>query len=227
MTWFKVDDGLHSHPKAMASSLAALGLWALAGSWSGKHLTDGFIPDHAIPSLSRGQDALARELVAAGLWTRVRGGYRFHDWHERNPSKEKVESDRAKKAAAGRAGGIASGQVRRSKQRSKNEASASALVEPPTRPDRREGRATQGSQGESSVTRASPEPPLRCQEHLNDTSPPNCGPCADARRAHDRWRAARDARLRAAPQCPRPAHRGQPADNCALCRSERIAEGAE
>lgn len=78
MTWFLVDDGLHAHPKALATSLAALGLWSVAGSWSSRHLTDGFLPDHAIPLLSRGASELADELVATGLWRRVRGGYQFH-----------------------------------------------------------------------------------------------------------------------------------------------------
>lgn len=133
MVWFKVDDSLHSHPKAMVASLAAVGLWSVSGSWSGGHLTDGFIPDHMIPSLSRGQTELAEELVAAGLWRRCKGGYRFHQWHEdgdgtmRNPSKEEVISLRVKRAEAGRKGGVASGKAR-SKPGSKREASASVGV---------------------------------------------------------------------------------------------------
>lgn len=121
MTWFKVDDRFHSHPKAAASTLAALGLWAVAGSWSSDHLTDGFMPDHVIPQLSRGASELADELVAAGLWRRVRGGYRFHQWgadsdgSKRNPTRKEVEEERRKKADAGRLGGLASGQKRRSR----------------------------------------------------------------------------------------------------------------
>ncbi len=118
MTWFKVDDSLHSHPKTMAVSLAAVGLWAVAGSWSSDHLTDGFIPDHMVTLLSRGQAELPKELCAAGLWKRTRGGFRFHQWHEdgdgsaRNPSKEEVVAVRNKRAEAGRMGGLASGRSR-------------------------------------------------------------------------------------------------------------------
>jgi hypothetical protein len=144
MVWFKVDDGLHSHPKAAAASLTALGLWAVAGSWASDHLTNGDIPEHMIPSLSRGAIELADELVSCGLWRRTRTGYRFHQWSsdsdgtKRNPSRKEVEEERRKKSEAGRKGGLASG-----KTRSKNEAGASAsalagawdLVEPPTRPD--------------------------------------------------------------------------------------------
>jgi hypothetical protein len=175
MTWFKVDDGLHSHPKAMAASLAAVGLWTVAGSWAGKHLTDGLIPDHAISSLARGQVELAKELVAAGLWTRVKGGYRFHDWTDRNPSKEKVESDRAKKAAAGRAGGLASGRARSkgSKPGSTNEARASPLVEPPTRPSSStKKRGSDGAPATQATRAADPE----CPQHVGLPAH-NCRAC--------------------------------------------------
>lgn len=152
MTWFKVDDKLHSHSKirkVLAEDPAALALWVVAGSWSSDNLTDGFVPDHQLPWLiPSGADELAQKLVTARLWRRVRGGYQFHEWHEdgdgtkRNPSREEVEEDRRKKAEAGRKGGLASG-----KSRSKTEAPASAngsapamapadgLLEPPTRPD--------------------------------------------------------------------------------------------
>lgn len=123
--WFKVDDRFHSHPKASATSLAALGLWAVAGSWSGDHLTDGVVPDHVVPVLSRGASELADELVAAGLWKRIRGGYRFHQWDERNPTKQEVEIERARKADAGRKGGLASAKTR-SKRKARASASATA-----------------------------------------------------------------------------------------------------
>jgi hypothetical protein len=139
MVWFKVDDKLHSHPKTSNASLAAIGLWALAGSWCSDHLTDGRVPEHMIPSMSRGAVELADELVAAGFWVRVKGGYRFHQWiadsdgTKRNPSKKEVEEERRKKAEAGRKGGLASAKTR-SKTQARAKAGASRLVEPPTRP---------------------------------------------------------------------------------------------
>lgn len=99
MTWFKVDDSFHSHPKALAASLAALGLWSVAGAWAGNHLTDGFIPDHVVPLLARGQSELADELVAAGLWSRSTGGYQFHQWADRNPSRSDVEATRSQSSS--------------------------------------------------------------------------------------------------------------------------------
>src|SRR5690606_3789897 len=94
MTWFKVDDSFHSHPKVLAASPAALGLWVVAGSWSGANLSDGFVPDHVLPRLLPDAATLARELVACGLWRRTRGGYRFHDWEHYNPKRSEVEEER-------------------------------------------------------------------------------------------------------------------------------------
>lgn len=102
--WFKVDDSFHSHPKAMAVSLAALGLWTVAGSWSGDHLTDGFVPDHMVAALARGQAQLVDELINAGLWKRTKGGYRFHQWDERNPTKSVAIASAEKKASGGALG---------------------------------------------------------------------------------------------------------------------------
>jgi hypothetical protein len=94
MTWFKVDDSFHSHPKVLAASPAALGLWVVAGSWCGANLSDGLVPDHVLPRLLPDAAELARQLVAAGLWKRMKGGYRFHDWAEFNPRKVDVEVER-------------------------------------------------------------------------------------------------------------------------------------
>ena len=94
MTWFKVDDTLGSHPKARAAGLAAMGLWVVAGAWSSQHLTEGFVPDWFINSWPSGQKRAAN-LVQSGLWIEADSGFRFHQWEERNPSKEQVESERA------------------------------------------------------------------------------------------------------------------------------------
>ena len=107
MPYFPVDDSFHSHPKSMAVSLTALGLWTVAGSWSSDHLRDGFVPDHVVSSLSRGQIELAKELVGAGLWKRTRGGYQFHEWDAdsdgtpRNQPRSAAIAKRSKMASGG------------------------------------------------------------------------------------------------------------------------------
>src|SRR5690606_39065241 len=98
MVWFKVDDNLAFHHKVIAAGNPAIGLWVRAGSMCAQQLTDGFVPDHMI--LALGTPAQAKRLVTVGLWDRVKGGYTFHGWTERQPSKASVEAERA--AAADR-----------------------------------------------------------------------------------------------------------------------------
>lgn len=93
MPWFRVDDGFHSHPKTLSTSLSARGLWVTAGSWSSAHLTDGVVRVQDLAALG-GTPELAAELVAAGLWKRRRNGWQFHDWEKKNPTREVVERDR-------------------------------------------------------------------------------------------------------------------------------------
>lgn len=94
MPWFRVDDSLAVHPKAITAGNAALGLWVRAGSWCAQQLTDGFVPLNLLATLgAKPKDAQA--LVDAGMWLKVSGGYRFHDWGEYQPSRESVETKRS------------------------------------------------------------------------------------------------------------------------------------
>jgi len=93
MTYFKVDDGVAFHPKMMRLSAEAVRAWVFAGSWSGRYLTDGFIPHDAL-AIIKGNDTIASELIEAGLWDEVDGGFQFHDWCEYQYSKEDIEGRR-------------------------------------------------------------------------------------------------------------------------------------
>lgn len=93
MPWFKVDDNLAFHHKVIAAGNPAMGLWVRAGSACAQQLTDGFIPAHMATAL--GTKAQAERLVSAGLWERAEGGYKFHEWAARQPSKASVEAERA------------------------------------------------------------------------------------------------------------------------------------
>lgn len=97
-----------------------------------------------------------------------------------------------------------------------------AIPESGASPPARPVPALLGGRSSSSThdrTREAPSP--RCPQHLTDDKPPNCGACGDARKARTQWDIEQAQRARDAPRCPN--HRGQPADNCALCRSERLA----
>lgn len=80
MTWFKVDDSFHSHPKVrkvLTDDPSALGLWVLAGSWSTCHATGGFIPAGVPKYLLPRGDQIADVLVRANLWRRARRGWQM------------------------------------------------------------------------------------------------------------------------------------------------------
>lgn len=194
MTWFKVDDALHSHPKWLAASPAARALWASAGSWCASHLTDGNVPRHALPLLG-GRPKDADELVQIGLWETAGDGWVFHDWAEFQPSAESVGAERAAARERQRRARDKARESRRDARRDARrdgdrESHVSDAVShgppDPTRPDL----PVETKGGEN--LRAAPEhpPPRRCAAHADDDGPiPPCGACADARRTHDTWQA--------------------------------------
>lgn len=99
MPFFKVDDALHSHPKARKAGLEAMGLWALSGSHCMAYLTDGFVAEWFVKTYPKGA-ALARRLVAAGMWRPDQrdgeNGWSFHDWTDIQDTKQQIEADRKK-----------------------------------------------------------------------------------------------------------------------------------
>lgn len=99
MTWFKVDDHLHAHRKAVLAGTEAMGLWVLAGSWSAAEESDGWVPGYMLARLAGGNaDQLAERLVTAGLWHPDEHdgvtGYRFHQWAEHQPTRAQLEAKR-------------------------------------------------------------------------------------------------------------------------------------
>lgn len=85
-------------------------------------------------------------------------------------------------------------------------------------PEQGAGSREQGMDARVVVAEQLP-PPRTCMKHPNGTQS-RCGACGEARRRSDTWQAGRAAQQRAGPRCPH--HRGEPADNCARCRSEAV-----
>lgn len=102
MPWFRVDDTLAFHAKTVTAGNAAMGLWVRAGAWSMHTLSDGFIPDAIATQL--GTSSQAKRLVEAGLWTRMRSGYGFHEWEGRQPTSDDVKRAAEVKGFAGSRG---------------------------------------------------------------------------------------------------------------------------
>lgn len=99
MTWGKMDDKFHRNPKVrslrrMKGGREALGDWAFWWSWCLDDVSlTGEIPDAELAPNDRKS---AKLLVSVGLWDEIPGGFRFHDFHEYNPTREQRE---AKKTA--------------------------------------------------------------------------------------------------------------------------------
>lgn len=129
-------------PRCGCATLEARWLFIVGLCHAAEYLTDGLLRKSDVTPLTTGlrQPNLAiQQLVRAGLWDKVRDGYRIHDFLDYNPSADEVKSKRAVRAYAGRLGGQRSGASRRGK----NEANASQVLEAksnpvpvPSRPER-------------------------------------------------------------------------------------------
>lgn len=102
MTWFKVDDKLHAHPKWWALSPNAKALWTTAGSWCSSYKTDGIVLAGQIAMLApqvglspARTKAAAAELVEAGMWTTEPAGWAFHNWTDFNPLRAQQDKEAA------------------------------------------------------------------------------------------------------------------------------------
>ncbi len=118
MAWFKMDDGFANSKPVLRIPrryrLQAVGLWALAGTWSAKEETDGFIPEYVLEELC-GTTGVANQLVQAGLWqivsassedpTRILSassndphlpGWLYRNWSKYQPTKAELEENREK-----------------------------------------------------------------------------------------------------------------------------------
>lgn len=110
MTWARLDDQFHSHPKirrAWRGHPRALGLHVLALSYCADQLTDGIVDDEFVTEKiphARERDLVTTCLELAGLWNRVQNGFRINDWHDFNPSRAEVLDRRNRDAERKRAG---------------------------------------------------------------------------------------------------------------------------
>ena len=120
MTWVKVDSGFPNHPKFLAIGDDGLALWVRALAHCNQYLTDGFVSDAILPSLTRSRRPadVALKLISitpgytVGLWSRVPGGYRFHDYHDYQPTRDQVLDKKSKAKESGKLGGEKSGETR-------------------------------------------------------------------------------------------------------------------
>lgn len=92
MSWFKIDDGFHCHPKVLEAGNEAIGLYVRCGSYCSQQLTEGRVP--RVIALMYGDTNLIDTLVKVGLFKPVEDGWLIHDYDVYNPSREQVLAER-------------------------------------------------------------------------------------------------------------------------------------
>ncbi len=110
MAWVKLDDQFFRHPKAVEAGRDGRDLYIASLCYCGSALTDGVIPGRALRILAADAEIddaaeAAERLVAVGLWVRTSTGFMVHDYHDYNPTKERVLATRDARAEAGSKGG--------------------------------------------------------------------------------------------------------------------------
>jgi hypothetical protein len=98
MPWVKLDDRFFAHPKVIDLPKDAKLLFLCGLTHCATQLTDGFISQGAMRLVAATVDVAqghAGDLVAAGLWDEVPGGFAVHDYLDYNPSAEQVKRERA------------------------------------------------------------------------------------------------------------------------------------
>ena len=97
MTWFKLSDKFHDHPKVMRAGNAATGLWVRCCTYSADQRSDGRVPMEVAHTYGARRDI--DRLTSAGLWVVVDDEYWVPSFLTYNPSREQLEQEAAKALA--------------------------------------------------------------------------------------------------------------------------------
>ena len=97
MTWLKKDDRFPEHRKVRRLSDGAYRLHDTAMCFVAHDESDGMIRTDDIEEMQHGHRLHRRiaDLIDAGLWEPVVGGWMIHDFLDYNPSHEQLEAERA------------------------------------------------------------------------------------------------------------------------------------
>jgi hypothetical protein len=157
VSWVKLDDQFHSHPKVIAGGNEVAGVYARSLASCGAYHTDGFVSRRQAATFA--VTRVLKKVTDAGLWEEVEPGeartvtgrrdsgnrqladvsitfdyYGFfiEDFLHHNPTREEAEAARAKRRSAGSKGGQAKAEAD-AQAFASQEAPQSAST-PPTRP---------------------------------------------------------------------------------------------
>jgi len=98
MSWAKIDDRANEHKKQLKAGAEACWMWTCGLMYANRQdARDGFIPEEALFMLYRfsNPEQLAAKLVEVGLWDVVEGGWKVHNFHKWNLSKEQRDLELA------------------------------------------------------------------------------------------------------------------------------------
>ena len=104
MTWAKLDDSFHSHPKvrtAWYQCSASIGLHAMAITFAADHETDGVVPGWFVAGAFRKPaelKAAVSALIESGMWEQRDEDFLIHDFLDYHPSKRALEKKRKEEA---------------------------------------------------------------------------------------------------------------------------------
>lgn len=99
MTWARLDDGFHSHPRVKRLSYTAVGVFAIGLSYAAHYETDGLLDSEFVKELRqrRGGKAALQELVDAGMFEEQNDGQLgVRNYLSFNPSRAELEQQREK-----------------------------------------------------------------------------------------------------------------------------------
>lgn len=120
MSWARLDDGWHDHPKVVAAGLDGAGLWTMCLTWAHKARrtspTPGVVPEAVVARFAGAKaKKLSARLHEVGLWdAKTDAGWPIHDFDEYLP---RYDPEQAKEA------GAKGGKARAAKQTAKQTAS--------------------------------------------------------------------------------------------------------
>lgn len=103
MSWAKLDDSFHSHPKVRSAWYqcpASIGLHAMAITYAAAHETDGVIPTWFVAGAFERPDdleAAVGTLTELGMWERRTDDFVIHDFLDYHSSKAERKRDAERK----------------------------------------------------------------------------------------------------------------------------------
>lgn len=100
MAWVRFDPGFTQHRKRIEAGFTSNWVWISSVDYCVLHMTDGFLPDAAVPGLmvglpNRTRGAVLKALLDTNSWERRPDGYLVHGFDEHQDSREDVERVRA------------------------------------------------------------------------------------------------------------------------------------